>query len=156
MNAIISQYRNKLNLSAINQNIIRLFPVDLKISVESSNGYLYGCNVKAPVSRTTASDSNRSNHYEYYNRYQEFKSSSYYNNRYYIGSREDYIIKKASEGSYKMSINAYHYYSYQGEIPEMVRVIAFKNFQKPNQTMQVEYSMLNNQYGAVEIAEINW
>lgn len=156
MNAIISQYRSKLNLSAINQNIIRLFPVDLKISVESSDGYLYGCNVKAPVSRTPASDSNRSNRYEYYNRYQEFKNFSYYNNRYYIGSGEDYIIKKASEGSYKVSINAYHYYSYQGEIPEMVRVIAFKNFQKPNQTMQVEYSMLNNQYGAVEIAEINW
>ncbi len=156
MNAIICQYRNKLNLSAVNPNLIRAFPVDLKISVESSYGYTDKCTIKAPESSIPSSIENNWNDYFHTERYKSFNNTNYsnrYNARFYAG---DYIAKKASKGLYKINIDAYHYYTYKEEIPEFVRVITFRNFQQENQTLQVEYSMLNNQYGSVEIAEIKW
>ena len=39
MNAILALYKNEFNISYINQNIIKLIPVDLKITVESNYEY---------------------------------------------------------------------------------------------------------------------
>jgi hypothetical protein len=68
----------------------------------------------------------------------------------------EYTIKDAEAGKYRVKVNSYNTYSYAEQIPMFVRVITFKNFQEENMEMEVKLFDLDNQYGVVELDEINW
>ncbi|MGF2414472.1 MAG: hypothetical protein ACQUYJ_19210, partial [Ferruginibacter sp.] len=78
---------------------------------------------------------------------------NYWNN----GIAGEYAIKNAVKGKYSIKVNANDYYGYSAErIPIYLRVVVFKNFQKENATLEIKNIALDNQYGVVEIDEVNW
>jgi hypothetical protein len=75
---------------------------------------------------------------------------------YYYGAPAEYEIKNALHGRYRIMLNYYDYNSYPGKIPALVRMVTFKNFGRPNQSIEVENVIMDNQYGEVEIGETKW
>ena len=150
MNAVILLHKNEFNISYINPNLIKALPVDLRITVESNNGYMSNSQIQEPDNAVCSSKNpvtkkgGRYTGNNYYN---------YYHNDHDIN---EYSIKKASTGSYRIKIDAYDYYYSQNEVPAFVRVIAFKNFQKENMQVEIKIFDLDNQYGLVELDEIRW
>lgn len=145
MNAIIAMHKNELDISYINQNLVKILPGNLRITVESNNGYtrevqvIEPGNTKCSVAKPVSVNKGR------------FTGENYYS----YGINE-YIIKNAPAGKYRITVNAYNNYSYPGSIPEFIRVISFKNFQQANMKMEVKLFDLDNQYGEVELDEIYW
>lgn len=50
----------------------------------------------------------------------------------------------------------YNRISYNQSVPNIVRIISFKNFQRTGQALNIENVIVNNQYGEVEIGDVNW
>ncbi len=141
MNAIIGIHGNELNLSAINLNLFRHLPLDMRITVESNYGYASNVRIVEPSGEIISYTKGNARAHGRFS-----KGSGYY-----YGAASEYSLKKATKGNYKIKVDTYS--SYQ---PFYVRIVSFKNFQKPNQSMEVEYICMDNQYGSVEIAEIKW
>ena len=147
MNAILVMHKNEFDISYINQNLVKVLPVDLRITLESNyNSNLNGrfiepgnvtCNSLNPLTRSGG----------------RFTGSNYYAYNYDFS---EYSIKNAQPGKYRIKVNAYDDYSYPSQVPVFVRVVAFKNFQKANMTMEVKIFDLDNQYGVVELDEVKW
>ena len=146
MNAVIALHRDKLNLSMINLKLVRILGVDLRISIEDNmKNYIDQVKVEEPSGESCSI------------RQPDTKSGGHFTscrNDYYFKEEAEYSIKNAKKGSYRVIMDTYNYY--ESRIPCFVRVIEFKNFQRPNQTLVVKTMNLDNQYGAVEIEDINW
>ena len=146
MNAVIALHKDKLNLSMINLKLVRILGVDLRISIEDNmKNYIDQVKVEEPSGESCSirqPDTKSGGHF-----------TSCRNDHYFKGEAE-YSIKNAKKGSYRVIMDTYNYY--ESRIPCFVRVIEFKNFQRPNQTLVVKTMNLDNQYGAVEIEDINW
>lgn len=148
MNAVIALHKNELDLSAINPNCIRQLPVDLRITTESNQGRLYNTRIEEPngdvCSINTPLTKNKGriiNAYDYY----------------YPMSINEYAIKNARTGRYRLKIDSYDYESDgAGVIPHYVRVITFRNFQQPGQKLEIQNIIMDNQYGAIEIGSVDW
>jgi TonB-dependent SusC/RagA subfamily outer membrane receptor len=148
MNAVISMHKTVLDLSAINLNLVKQLPLDLKITVESNYGYVYDATITDPNMAESS--------YE--------KTSSKKDTRFTVGYGyryddvlNEYSVKKAIPGSYKIEVDAYRYNSnYPGKTPVYVRVVVFKNFQKANQSLEVRHIAMDDQHGTVEVAEVKW
>lgn len=146
MNAVIAIGIKDLDISYINQNIIRALPVDLRITAEGNYSDIRNfqvvepggilCNSSYPVSVNGGRISQA--------------------NDYWDGDDvSDYSIKEAHRGSYRLKVDVGRYYNYGG-MPDYVRVVVFRNFQTKNPVIEVENIVLDNQYGEVEIQEVNW
>jgi tetratricopeptide (TPR) repeat protein len=146
MNAILALHKNEFDISYINQNLIKMVPVDLRITVESNYDYTgkvqfvepdnAKCNVLAP---------NTVNKGRYTG-----------NDYYYSNSLSEYAIKDALTGKYRVKVDSYNNYSSAAQVPVFIRVITFKNFHKENMEMEVKIFDLDNQYGVVELDEVSW
>lgn len=136
MNAIIALHKNELDISYINQNLVKMIPVDLRVTVQGNYDYNRKVQITGPGNTTKA----------------RFSESGYYDN-YNI---TEYAIKDAAKGIYRVKVDAYNNYSHATQVPRFVRVITFKNFQKGNMEMEVKLFDLDNQYGSIELDEINW
>ncbi len=145
MNAIIAMHKNELDISYINRNLIKILPGDLRITVESNNGYTRALRVIEP-----------GNSYCNAAKPLSVNNGRFTGDNYYSYGINEYIIKKAPSGKYRITVNAYDNYSYPGSIPEFIRVISFKNFQQANMKMEIKLFDLDNQYGEVELDEIYW
>jgi len=136
MNAILAVHKNEFDISYINHNLIKVLPVDLRVTVESNYEYKRKVQVIGP-GKTTKGRFTEKGYYDSYN-------------------LTEYIIKDALIGQYRVKVDSYNNNSYPTRIPMFMRVITFKNFQKDNMEMEVKIFDLDNQYGVVELDEINW
>lgn len=150
MNAIIALHKNSLSLSAINAHLIKSLPADLRITISGNrnNGYTYAnTRITEPRSKIRDFQSGiKANSY--------FTGSSRDQYYYYKPLSDEYTVKEAQKGIYKISIDSYNYYNQK--IPEYVRIMVFRNFQKLDQTLEVQHVILDNQYGHVTIAQVKW
>lgn len=144
MNAVISQFKEQLNIGLINPNLVRTLPVDLNISVESNNYNFSDLRIAGQQGNQLTTD-NKYIPVTYY------KSRHYW---YYDNFISGHSIRNAAKGLYKLKINAYDYYYYQ--VPVYLRVIIFRKFQQCNQVLEVQYIAMDNQYGNVEVATFRW
>jgi hypothetical protein len=71
---------------------------------------------------------------------------------YYSGT-EEYQLKRAKPGKYRVNVNFYGYYT--NAVPNVMRVLTFRNSAN-GLVIDIENAMMDNQYGNVEIAEIRW
>ncbi|HWI90223.1 MAG TPA: VIT domain-containing protein [Flavisolibacter sp.] len=146
MNAIITMYRDSLNLSAIPSILIKPMPVDLRIVLEGNVSYLNNMQIKEPGGKECSWNTPLTNNAGYISRgwnYWEYTN--------------EYNIVKAAKGKYSISINYYdrNYYNQETE-PRMVRIICFKNFGKKDQSISIQNVIMNNQNGNVEVGEVQW
>ena len=151
MNAVIAGNRSDLDLSKINPNLIRPLPLDLRIEVESNDNYINNLRIVEPGG--AIADYNSNNTKNGGNLGGGFNRSYYYN--YYYRNNE-YVIKNARAGKYRIKVDAYNNYSYAGKIPSWIRIIVFKNFNTEGQIMEVQNVIMDNQYGVVEIGDVKW
>lgn len=148
MNAILVLHRNEFDISYINHHLVKTLPVDLRITLESNYGYMNNTQIIEP-GKAICNSRNRNT----------VNGGRYTGTDYYYGYNSDlneYSIKKANSGKYRIKIEAYDYSTYPSQIPTFVRVITFKNFQQKNMTMEVKIFDLDNQYGVVELDEVRW
>jgi tetratricopeptide (TPR) repeat protein len=148
MNAILVLHKNEFDVSYINQNLIRSLPIELRITLESNHDFTGKVQFIEPGN--TVCDSRNPNTVNG----GRFTGNEYYGYNYnYDYNFNEYTVKQAAAGRYRVKINSYDSYS---QIPMYVRVITFKNFNKENMEMEVKIFDLDNQYGVIELDEINW
>jgi tetratricopeptide (TPR) repeat protein len=149
MNAILALHKNEFDVSYINQNLIKQLPVDLRITLESNHDFIGRVQFIEPGNIVCDSrNPNTVNGGRY-------TGNDYYDYNYGYNFNE-YAVKQATSGSYRVKIDSYNSYWYGSEIPMYVRVVTFKNFNKENMKMEVKIYDLDNQYGVIELDEINW
>ncbi|MEP7237108.1 MAG: VIT domain-containing protein [Ferruginibacter sp.] len=146
MNAIIAIHKNEFDISYINHNLVKLLPVDLRITMGGNHDYLINAQFIEPgntacntTNKLTANGG-------------RFTGQDYY----WQNNLSEYAIKNAPAGSYRIKVNANNNYSYAAQIPIFVRVITFRNFQKDNMDVEIKMFDLDNQYGVVELDEVKW
>jgi tetratricopeptide (TPR) repeat protein len=148
MNAVIAAHKKELDISFINTNMIRSLPVDLRVTAESSSGYIYNFRIQEPNGNVSSVNS-----YDVKKEGRVITATGYYG----YGSVNEYAVKKARSGRYHIKIDSYETESNgEGKIPVYLRTIVFKNFQQENQQIQVQNISLDNQYGTVETGSIDW
>ncbi|RYY69296.1 MAG: hypothetical protein EOO13_09950 [Chitinophagaceae bacterium] len=137
LNALVNVHRNELNLDSVDKDFIRYFPADLYISLSGNLDGFTDFNIKTP------------DHYLISSPYWTTHSSKI---NFYSGSTE-YFIYQGIKGKYKIS--AYIYGRYQ-PAPAYLRMVAFKNYQRQGQSIQIDLIQIDNQNDELEIAELNW
>ncbi|GEM_PF-2635295 len=73
----------------------------------------------------------------------------------------DYILPTAKKGTYKLRIKLSYYsylfnYNSSGITPRIVKVLIFRNYGKPSQTVEQQNVVIDNQNGEFEILRFNW
>lgn len=148
MNAVIAAHKKELDISFINTNMVRSLPVDLRVTAESSSGYIYNFRIQEPNGNVSSVNS-----YDVKKEGRVITATGYYG----YGSVNEYAVKKARSGRYHIKIDSYETETNgEGKIPVYLRTIVFKNFQQENQQIQVQNISLDNQYGTVETGSIDW
>lgn len=151
MNAIIQIHKDSLNLLAINTSLLYAMPNDLRITLEDVNERYLNVRINEPGNVPVN---------QYNSQYQsKSKNGGYFtgNSNYYFDNNiAEYQLNKAIKGNYKIWVNYYGGYMYTGKTPAVIRVIVFKNFGKPGQSIEIQNIMMDNQNGEIEIAETNW
>ncbi|HRI25263.1 MAG TPA: VIT domain-containing protein [Ferruginibacter sp.] len=147
MNAIIAMHRGDLDISYINPHLLRMLPVDLRITIESNGAYLSNPSITEPAGEIC----------RYNNQYSR-QGGRFMNSDYYWSNSNlvEYAVKNARTGQYRVKVDAYDNNHYAADPPTFVRVISFRNFQKENMTMEVKLFDLDNQYGVVELDAVRW
>lgn len=143
MNAIINIHKDSLDLSKIPSSLLNNMPVDMRIVLSSNQGYVYGMKIIEPNGKECSGEQRISKN-----------GGTLENGNAYYGYANEYYIKNALKGKYRISINHYDYYE-SSELT-MVRIVCFKNFGKKDQTISVENVIMNNQNGTVEIGKTEW
>jgi tetratricopeptide (TPR) repeat protein len=143
MNAVLAMHKNEFEISYINRNLLKALPVDLRITVEANNYYYVDYPQITEPGNTTCNYNNT-------NSVNGGRFSGISNYRY-DHDLSEYTIKNATAGKYRIKVN-----SYLSKIPTYVRVISFKNFQKPNMELEIKIFDLDNQYGTVELDAVIW
>jgi TonB-dependent SusC/RagA subfamily outer membrane receptor len=155
MNAIVAVHKDGLDLSKINQQFIRPLAVDLRVTFDCNTRDLYSSVLIAEPDGTVCSFSKP----ESASGGRLTQNNYYYNGRYmYTDIPEEYQVKNARTGKYKLRISysGYGGYYYDVKVPTMIKIMTFRNFGKANQAIEVENVIMDNQYGEVEIGEIKW
>ena len=147
MNAVIALRKKEFDISYINPNLLKLLPVDLRVTAETNNNYVSNLQIIEPgnsvcnfIKANTVNGGS-------------LLSKHSFGSIYSIG---EYAIKDAVAGNYRVKVNADGYNNYPATIPNYVRIIVFKNFQKENMKIEVKNFDLDNQYGVIELDEVKW
>jgi len=147
MNAVIALRKKEFDISYINPNLLKLLPVDLRITAETNHYYVNNLQITEPGNSVcNFKKANTVNGGSLLSKYS-------YGRIYSIG---EYAIKNAVAGNYRVKVNADGYSDYPARIPTYVRVIVFKNFQRENMEIEVKNFDLDNQYGVIELDEVKW
>src|SRR5688572_346791 len=143
MNAIIALHKDSIEISFIPSSLIRPLSSDLRIIIECNASNLNNISIKEPGGETCS----------YAN--PVTKKGFIDNNYYWYDVPVEYQTKNAKEGRYKIVVNSY-YNSWEKDVPDLIRIMTFKNFGKPGQQIKIENVIMDNQYGEVEIGEVRW
>lgn len=155
MNAIIAVHKIELDLSKINQQFIRPLAVDLRVTFDCNTRDLYNSVLIAEPEGNICS----------YSKPESASGGRLTQNNYYLNGRygysdipEEYQVKNARTGKYKLRISYSGYGGYydQVRVPTMIKIMTFRNFGKANQGIEVRNVIMDNQYGEVEIGEVKW
>ena len=147
MNAILVLHKNEFDISYINHNLLKALPVDLRITLQSNYDYINNAQFIEP-GNVICNNANT-------NTINGGRFAGNYNFSFNYDLSE-YAVKNAPSGSYRIKVDAYNNYSYTWQIPMIIRVITFKNFQKENMELDIKLFDLDNQYGVVELDEVKW
>lgn len=152
MNSIIEGHRTTLDLSAINQQLIRPLEYDLRVTLDCNTRALgNNMSIVEPGGKICKEDNKPG--------VTEGRITSTRSNYYYGAIMpEEYQVRDAKSGKYKIrvSYSDYNGYYYNIKVPTVIRVVSFKHSGKTNGTLEVENVIMDNQYGDVEIAEVYW
>ncbi len=149
MSAIISIHKSSVNLSEINMQIVKPLPVDLRITLDCNVGDLYGnMSVMEPGGAVCS-------YYDCVTKNGGRISTDDILRNINISS-EEYQVKKAKEGKYRIRLNYVDSWYGSSSYPAMIKIVVFKNLGKANQSVTVENAIMNNQFGLVEIGEVKW
>jgi TonB-dependent SusC/RagA subfamily outer membrane receptor len=151
MNAMIEMHRSQLDLSAINPTLIKALPADLMIVVEDNNRGRVGLEVYEPGIHSMVVNGNPSKSGGFITT----EENNPYGHFYYSGI-ETYTRRMAAKGKYKIVVNYNGGSSYPVKVPSFVRLKVFRNFGRPNQSIQIETIAMDNQRGNIEIREIKY
>ncbi|HLO38823.1 MAG TPA: TonB-dependent receptor plug domain-containing protein, partial [Lacibacter sp.] len=152
MNAMIEMHRSKLDLSHINSTLIKALPADLVIVVEDNSRSRIGLEIYEPGVNSVAVNGHPSKG----GGFVATEENNSYGHYYYYSGIETYTKRMAATGKYKIAINYNGGSGYPTRVPSFVRVKVFRNFGKPNQTIQIETVAMDNQYGNIEIMEFKY
>ena len=136
MNAMIAVSSEQLDLAKIPVQLIKPVSSDLRIII-SGNHLNFSSEINEP-----GKNEKKKSSYGHYDRY------------YYYHPQNEYLFVDATRGKYKIDVQ-YHS-AYDNDLPEIVRVVTFRNFGKNNQSIEIENVIMNNQRGTIEIGEIEW
>jgi TonB-dependent SusC/RagA subfamily outer membrane receptor len=148
MNAIISIHGSELDLSGIHKQLVRPLTVDMRIVLDCNNRKLYNAlSVVEPGGAICFAGAKKSNGH-----------ITRDDNYYYYGDVQEYQVKEAKEGKYRVKVSYSDYSSYNNtmKVPTMIRIVTFKNFGKTGQSLEVENVIMDNQNGIIEIGEVKW
>lgn len=146
MTAIVSQYPCTEDRPAINENIIRPLPADIRIVVDWNKDETdLDLHVVEPGgeecffgNKFTATGGRLSDDF----------TQGY--------GPEEYEIQSAKKGRYAVIINYYGDRYQKQQTPSFVKLTIYRNFGKPDQSVQVQTFLMNNQRGKIEIASIKF
>lgn len=71
-----------------------------------------------------------------------------------MGNSNIYQVGTAARGKHRVTVR--HTDATGATVPMMIKMMVFKNFGKPNQSIEVQNVIMNNQTGIVEIADVKW
>jgi tetratricopeptide (TPR) repeat protein len=136
LNALVAAHGSSLDLSRINLNLLQPTTVAMRFVAESNTGAFSGFSVLEPGK----SKDSLLNH----------PTKVRHNYGY---SLAEYLGKENRTGKYLLHFNSYDYgyYNYNKQ-PNLVKVVKYQNFGKPNQQVSVELVPLTNQHGKVQVA----
>lgn len=146
MNAVITAHKDSVNISGINPQLIRPLQYDLRITLDCGSR-----NIGRNVTITEPGGKKCSYDNSHQNAEGRLTAMDYYSD--YYGSIEEYQVKKAKTGKYKISVNSYEYYS--SPVPSVIRIVIFRNTAN-GPVLEIKNAMMDNQYGHVEIADARW
>ena len=148
MNAIIHSKKDSLDLSALNLNLVKHLPVDLRITLQSNYGYMNYSRIRDPKG------------IDYGSRFARLPENAFIaatNN--WDNDLLEYSFRKADSGVYKILVDCYAYNNssnHNKAIPFYLKVVVFKNNKAGEPVMEVQHISLDNQYGMIEATEIKW
>ncbi len=147
-NAIIAAHQSVIDIKAFDARMIKAVPLDLRITVELSDGYTSNIQFVEPGGEIAS--------YIHPLTKQGGRLEMGLNlPAYYYGTNE-YAIQTAPPGKYRIKLDSYNSYDYPGKMPSWARVVTFKNLGRNNQSLQIENMILDNQYGHIEIGQVKW
>ncbi len=149
LNAIIAVHREAIDISEMNIQLIKPLPVDLRITLDCNNADLYNSiSIAEPGREVCSYQKNLTKNGGYISTDRRLLNIN--------NSAEEYQIKKAKKGYYKIRVNYMDSWGGYYRTPTMIKMMIFKNFGKPGQTITVKNAIMDNQFGLVEIGEVEW
>ncbi|MEO6729703.1 MAG: TonB-dependent receptor plug domain-containing protein [Ferruginibacter sp.] len=148
MNAIIMAHKDKVNTSLIPATMIKILPSDLRIVIDFNKHEGASMKVKEPGGISISGTDT----------FSQSGAIIYGNNLRYYGECSPLVYQQrhATNGKYKLFIRYYPYYYQEPNIPSIARIKTFKNFGKPNQSIEIKNVMMDNQYGEIEIGTVTF
>jgi Ca-activated chloride channel homolog len=147
MNAIIALQKGKVNIQRILPQLVKELPVDLYITVENFGNTSSG-RISEPGNAFNDSY------------YTTSSIGGFYQHEWSIGDYGTgmltYSLKAARKGSYTIEVPVYNSYAHNSNVLSFTRVIVIKNFQKPDQQLEIRNVILNNLYGRIKVASVRW
>ncbi len=144
MNQVIALHKNVLNISMIPAALLQDLHADLRIVLTSNVGRLVAMSVREPGGTIISQNNTTAGSILYRN------DSWHYN-----GSTSVYQVGQAKPGKYRLFVNYYSYYAVD-HVPSFIRIKTFKNFGKPNQSIEIENVVMDNQFGEIEIGSVDY
>ena len=136
INALIAVHGDVLDLGNINKDIIRRYPADLYVSIENNAGSNAYFDITGPTHTSLAKMMIRN------------QNSNFYFNH------SEILVYRAGKGKYRIYENSYDAYDFS--TPRYHRIVTFKNYQQPDQVIEVQTVNMNGQNGKVEIGSVTW
>lgn len=146
MNAIIERDGKSLDLSSITDAVIKPLPVDMRIVVDWNKDETdLDLHIIEP------------NGEECFYRNKLSKNGGRLSEDFTQGyGPEEYEIKNVQKGKYSIQVNYFGDRYQKQQVPSFIKLTIYKNFGKPNQTVQIETFLMNKQSGKIEIAEVKF
>lgn len=146
INSVISLHRDNLDLSRINEAIIKPLPVDIRIVIDWNKDETdIDLHIVEPGGE------------ECFYKNKLTKSGGRLSEDFTEGyGPEEYQVKNAKHGVYSIRIDYYGDRYQKEQVPSFVKLTIYKNFGKPNQTVSVQNVIMDGQQGIIEIGEIRW
>jgi TonB-dependent SusC/RagA subfamily outer membrane receptor len=136
INALVSVYGDKLDLSKLNVDLLRTYPSDLYISLTTNLNGPIDFDVYGPEFRAA---------------FPEYIPGMRPSENVYKTANE-VLIDRSWKGKYRIVQNT-GYLRYQ---TGYTRIVVFRNFQKAGQKIEIQHIQMENQYGRVEIGTVKW
>lgn len=143
LNALAAMHADKLDLSFLPKALLHPMPVDLRIVIEGNNHSFCGATIIEPDEQLCTEWAPAS------------KSKGFFTQNY--SGLKEYQIKNAAKGRYRIRVNYYDYRNgNHAAQPGVIRLTVYKNFGRPNQSVNTETMVMDNQNGIVEIGEVQF